>query len=68
MNGIFYYRLTQYDYDGKNKVYDPISLQRSYTNKTIVKYINLLGQEVDPYIKGLVFEVYDDGTMIKIIR
>jgi hypothetical protein len=41
------------------------------SQKTIVKYINLNGQEVDPTkLKSMdVFiEVYDDGTMRKVIK
>jgi hypothetical protein len=68
LNGIFYYRLVQFDIDGKNKTYGPISLQRETTNKKIIKYVNTLGQEVNPDTKGIIFEVYEDGTMRKIIR
>lgn len=40
--GDVYYRLTQYDVDGKNKVYDPISIDCStdITKSTIVTYPN----------------------------
>ena len=64
-----YYRLIQFDNDGKFKIYGPISAFKTITNKKIVKYINLMGQEVNPnYVNGVVIEVYDDGTMIKIIK
>jgi hypothetical protein len=36
--------------------------------KKVVKYVNLMGQEVGPEVKGVVFEVYEDGTSKKIIR
>lgn len=62
-----YYRLVQYDVDGKFKIYGPIIIQGSST-KRIVRYINSLGQEVNPTTKGVIFEVYEDGTMKKIIR
>ena len=62
-----YYRLAQYDIDGKFKIYGPIVIQGTST-KRIVKYINTLGQEVSPTSSGVIFEVYEDGTMKKIIR
>jgi hypothetical protein len=34
----------------------------------VVKYVNLMGQEVGPEVKGVVFEVYEDGTSKKILR
>jgi len=63
-----YYRLVQYDIDGKYVIYGPIALEGFFSNKKIVKYINLAGQEVNETYKGVVLEVYEDGTMRKIIR
>ncbi len=63
-----YYRLLQYDFDGKFKMYGPIYVMRKIKNKTIVKYVNLIGQEVHSQYKGVVFEIYDDGTKRKIIN
>lgn len=65
---IHYYRLKQVDYDGQFKLYGPIALDNTKSIKKIVKYINTLGQEVNPDTKGIIFEVYEDGTMRKIIR
>jgi hypothetical protein len=67
-NGYVYYKLIQYDFDGKSKEYGPISLYYSPIGKKVVKYINSMGQEVDPSTKGIIFEVYDDGSMKKIIK
>lgn len=67
-DGIVYYKLIQYDFDGKFKEYGPISIFYYKTDKKVVKYINLLGQEVRSDEKGFIFEVYDDGTMRRIIR
>jgi len=67
-NEIHYYRLVQYDYDGQYKIYGPIGLDNRKPTKTIIKYVNLMGQEVSSDTKGFIFEVYDDGTMRKIIR
>jgi hypothetical protein len=66
--GVFYYILRQYDIDGQNKTYGPIAVNRTSSNKKIVKYVNILGQEVEADYKGVVFEVYEDGSSKKIIR
>ena len=63
-----YYRLQQYDFDGQYKTYGPIVITNYQTDKKIVKYVNLLGQEVGMESKGVIIEIYDDGTMRKIIR
>jgi hypothetical protein len=67
-DNIVYYRLVQYDIDGQYEIYGPISIEGFFSSKKIVKYINLAGQEVNETYKGVVFEVYEDGTMRKIIR
>lgn len=65
---LYYYRLVQYDIDGQYKIYGPIALDNSNGIKRVVKYINLIGQEVGPETKGIIIEVYDDGTTRKTIR
>jgi hypothetical protein len=65
---LHYYRLVQYDIDGQFKIYGPIVLNNEIKEKKITKYINLLGQEVGDEVKGVLFEVYEDGTMKKILR
>jgi len=63
------YRLTQYDIDGSFEIFVPIIINRINTEKKILKYINIIGQEVNyDSHKGVIFVVYDDGTLIKIIR
>ncbi len=66
--GLNYYRLVQYDIDGKFEVYGPIALNNEIKAKKIIKYVNLMGQEISPETSGVVFEVYEDGTSKKIIR
>jgi hypothetical protein len=69
LNPVTYYRLQQFDIDGVFKTYGPILVTKTITEKKIVKYINLMGQEVNPdYTKGLVIEIYDDGSIRKMIR
>jgi hypothetical protein len=69
LSEIVYYRLQQFDIDGKFEIYGPIAITRDVTDKKIIGYINLLGQKVDPkYTTGVIIEVYEDGTMRKMIR
>jgi hypothetical protein len=70
---INYYRLQQYDNDGVYETFGPISINNTDlgNQKTIVKYINLNGQEIDPNKLNLMdvyIEVYSDGTIKKIIK
>jgi hypothetical protein len=65
---INYYTLKQYDFDGQCKTYGPISLDNTKQFKKILKYVDILGREVDNDTKGIVFELYEDGTMRKVIR
>jgi hypothetical protein len=44
---INYYRLVQVDFDGKYKIYGPISVDNTKSIKNVVGYINLFGQVVD---------------------
>ena len=67
-NGFIYYKLNQFDFDSNFKVYGPISINNTHTNKKVIKYINIMGQEVSSETNGFIFEVYEDGTMKKIIR
>jgi hypothetical protein len=65
---LHYYRLVQYDIDGKFEIYGPIALDNTIKVKKVVKYVNLMGQEVGPDDKGVIFEIYEDGTSKKILR
>ena len=65
---INYYQLIQYDFDGRFEVFDPIAIDNRIPNRRIVKYVNLMGQEVNSLItKGLIIEIYEDGTTKKVI-
>ncbi len=65
---IHYYRLIQHDIDGKFVEYGPIVLNNITKVKKVIGYINSMGQKVDFDYKGVVFEIYEDGTSKKIIR
>ena len=69
LSPLVYYRLKQVDIDGKVEIYGPIVIHRNQEFKRVVKYINLAGQEVNPSTtKGVIIEIYDDGTMRKMIK
>jgi hypothetical protein len=65
---INYYMLKQVDYDGVFKTYSPIVIDNRISGKKIFKYTNLLGQEVGPDEKGVIFITYEDGSVIKTIK
>ena len=70
---INYYRLQQYDNDGVYEIFGPISINNMNLGetKTVIKYINLNGQEIDPNninLMDVYIEVYDDGTMRRVIK
>lgn len=65
---INYYKLKQFDYNGEYKIYGPILIDNTNSFKKIIKYVNILGQDVNQYTKGMLFEIYEDGTSRKIIR
>lgn len=66
---INYYQITQVDKDGQFKVYGPILINNSLKQKTVVKTVNMMGQECVPNaVRGMYFEVYDDGTMKKVYK
>jgi hypothetical protein len=67
--GLNYYRLVQIDYNGDSKIYGPIAIDNREKEKHIIKYVNSMGQEVNPLNTiGLVIEVYSDGSTSKLIR
>lgn len=66
--GINYYELHQYDINGEYKIYGPIAINNIRKEKRVVKVVNLLGQEVNENESGILLEVYEDGTVKKIIR
>ena len=43
-------------------------IEGDYSNKKVIKRVNLLGQEINENYKGVIFEIYEDGTMRRILR
>jgi len=66
--GISYYRLLQTDYDGTTESFFPVSVVIEKREKTVVKTINLYGQEVDNRYKGMVIDIYRDNTVCKRVQ
>lgn len=60
-----YYKLIQQDYDGNYKEYGPISVDNTGDKPKLIKMLDELGREVTADKKGVVYEYYDDGTIIK---
>lgn len=65
---INYYKITQVDFDGEAAEYGPISMDNSSEPRVLIKTVNLLGQEVDEFTNGFVFNCYSDGSTEKILR
>jgi hypothetical protein len=68
VNGINYYRLIQTDYNGEETISRIESVDMSNKYVYFIKTINSLGQEVNETNKGIVFDIYSDGTSIKRIQ
>lgn len=68
-NGVNYYRLTQTDFDGKSETFDIIAVEydKSIKNR-VVKITNVLGQEINENVGGVVFYYFEDGTVIKTFK
>jgi hypothetical protein len=65
---INYYQIVQHDFDGYFEIYGPISVDNT-KQRVVVKVINMLGQTIDPQFEsGAYIEIYDDGTMKKVIK
>jgi hypothetical protein len=65
---INYYRLHQYDIDGVDEVFGPIAINNRDRINIIAKRINLAGQEVNENATGIIIEIYEDGSIKRIIR
>ena len=65
LHGVSYYRLKQTDYNGQTETFFPVSIIISSEEKIIDKVINFMGQEVNENYKGMVLEIYQDGTYVK---
>ncbi|MBI1837724.1 MAG: hypothetical protein HYR91_10720 [Flavobacteriia bacterium] len=67
-NCMNYYRLKQVDLNGVEKYTSTIAVDMTQTEAFKIKTINSLGQEVNEYYNGVVFDLYTDGKSIKRIQ
>ena len=65
--GVSYYTLRQTDFDGKYKMYDPISVFNNRTYKTILRVTDILGREVESSSGQACIVEYTDGSKVLII-
>lgn len=65
---INYYRLKQVDFDGTTRMYNIVSVDNRISKKELLKTVNLIGQDVNGFYKGMVIEIYSDGSTQKYIR
>jgi hypothetical protein len=70
LTGINYYRLSQTDYNGLKEYFNIISIENNTLTKpkTLIKIINMLGQEINENATGLIIYMYSDGTIKKTIK
>jgi hypothetical protein len=62
---INYYRLTEVDINGVRTAFNMISIDNESAVQ-LIRTVNLFGQEVNNDTKGIVFEYYSDGTVLKV--
>ncbi len=66
---INYYRLSQTDFDGSTEVFSKIvSIDNRVQKVSLVKIVNLLGQEIDESTSGVQIHVYSDGTAVRYFK
>jgi hypothetical protein len=64
INGINYYKLKQTDYNGDEKEFEIVAIDKFKEKSLLIKTVNSLGQLVDAEFRGVVFDIYLDGTAI----
>ena len=65
---INYYRLTQVDFNGEYEIFNTISIDNRENKRTLIKTINMMGQEVNENYKGIIISQYSDGSIEKGLR
>lgn len=51
------YMLKQVDLDGNEKIYGPIGIDNSKGQPLLIQTVNMMGQSVDEYYKGITIEI-----------
>lgn len=68
-NSINYYRLKQTDFDGNFNYFNINYVTNTEKDKlTIIKIVNIMGQEVGENTTGFIIEIYSDGSTKKIFK
>jgi hypothetical protein len=67
LTGINYYRLKQFDFDGKVSTSKIIAVSRENENEIlkVIKITNVLGQEVSDDTDGVKIYFFSNGTVLK---
>ena len=64
-----YYKLSQTDFNGVRTYFNNVSITNTPNQKEVVKIVNTIGQEVNSFSpNGMYFEIYDDGSIIKVMK
>lgn len=63
--GLNYYRLSQVDFNGNKTMLNIISIDNTLKSKRSISKVNYLGQTIDDNYKGLIIELFDDGSTVK---
>ena len=67
-NKINYYKLQSFNKDGVGEESDIISIDNRTEIPTLIKKVNLMGQEINDQYTGLVIYIYSDGSTVKQIN
>ena len=62
---INYYRLKQTDFDGAFEYSKVLYIDNTDMTRTLVRTVNTMGQDVQPEFRGIVIDVYSDGSSEK---
>jgi hypothetical protein len=66
--GLSYYRLKQTDFDGAFEYSYIVSVFIDGEEKSLIKVVNLIGQEVDINTRGMVILIFSDESTMKLIN
>jgi hypothetical protein len=67
-SGLSYYRLKQTDFDGAFDYANIVSVFIDGVEKSLIKVVNLMGQEVDINSRGMVILIFSDGSALKVVN
>jgi hypothetical protein len=64
-----YYKLSQTDFNGVRTYFNDVAITNTPNQKEVVKIVNTVGQEVSSFSpNGMYFEIYDDGSIMKVMK